>query len=79
MNVFAVFTTDAWHSTNSMSLMGLYSSKVLAVDAIREDLGKTSFPLSLGDEQMLEVYGQTQGREENWLIQTKEMDQPITT
>jgi hypothetical protein len=76
MYIFAVFSADPYHSIESKRLHGVYLLKVNAIDAISNYL-EGSDPLSSDDERMLELVGQTQGREENWIIEHHEIDAPI--
>jgi hypothetical protein len=78
MYIFAVFSADPYHSIDSKRFHGLYQSKSRAIDALSTHLEGSLDPLLSHDERMLELTGQTQGREENWIIECHEVDTPIT-
>lgn len=59
-----VYTCDLWHCTASKSLFGVYSTKNKALKAIK----KNSPSISQNDINNLNAWNQTQGLEENYII-----------
>jgi hypothetical protein len=59
--VFILFKTDAWHSFASRDLIGIFESKELLIDAIKEKAKKEGQKLSQDDIFNLNNISQTQG------------------
>jgi hypothetical protein len=72
MNLWLVFRTDAWHSNDSKKLAGVYDGKDAAIEAV-----DYVSPLSLEDRRLLQLVNQTQGQEENWLLEPVHLNDPI--
>ena len=72
--VFLLYTCDGFLSTNSMRLLGVYSTKEKAILAARKDAkDEEKVPLTKWEREYLERYNQTQGRETNYLIDPQEV------
>ena len=67
--VHLVYSTDAWHTHSSKELIGAYSSHIKAVKAL-----KIIRKLNKDEIEELNIYYQTQGREENFVIEAVELD-----
>ena len=68
--VYLLFTTDAWHNPSTNDILGIFSSKELAIkQAYKTAKLNDDDPLSDDDILNLENIGQTQGRDNNFIIQ----------
>ena len=74
MQVFLVFSADAHHTNDSKRFISAYSTLRFAIEAIKAFL-KSDFTKE--DERMLDLYRQTHGREENWMIDVETLDQQL--
>lgn len=74
--IHLIYEGDAWLSTDSLVLMGLYEDFDQAKDAIINEMAESgSFDEENGNDEedvrsMLDNYRQTQGLETNYLIET---------
>ena len=71
-----VYTSDAWHTNASKTVIGLFSSIDTSISNIKtyiktEDLE----PLNSDDERNLFVLNQTQGRDVNFIIESITLNQ----
>lgn len=62
--VTIIYTCDAWHSHNSKSILGVFTTKEKAINAISRHNNK----LTISDISALSAFNQTQGLEENYLL-----------
>lgn len=75
-DIHLIYEGDAWLSTDSLVLMGLYEDLDQAKDAILNEMAESgSFDEENGNDEkyvrsMLDNYSQTQGLETNYLIET---------
>ena len=76
--VYLLYCGDAWLSTNSLVLMGVFTSVENAVNAVAHDMSKKS-----GGDYTMEIeevtdelaeHLQTQGLNENWIIKECELN-----
>ncbi len=69
--IYFVFTTDAWLSHKSKCLTNAFENKEKALKFIKNDAKKYGDDLSKNDITNLLLINQTQGRNENYLIETQ--------
>ena len=62
MDVFITYRTDDWHSIASREMIGIYSTKRKAMQAIKKDAKMQDEELEDDDICMLNNYNQTQSR-----------------
>lgn len=62
MDVFITYRTDDWHSIASREMIGIYSTKRKAMQAIKKDAKMQDEELEDDDIYMLNNYNQTQSR-----------------
>lgn len=62
MDVFITYRTDDWHSIASREMIGIYSTKRKAIQAIKKDAKMQDEELEDDDIYMLNNYNQTQSR-----------------
>ena len=62
MDVFIIYRTDVWHSIASREMIGIYSTKRKAIQAIKKDAEMQDEELEDDDIYMLNNYNQTQSR-----------------
>lgn len=62
MDVFITYRTDDWHSIASREMIGIYSTKRKAMQAIKKDAKIQDEELEDDDIYMLNNYNQTQSR-----------------
>lgn len=62
MDVFIIYRSDVWHSIASREMIGIYSTKRKAIQAIKKDAEMQDEELEDDDIYMLNNYNQTQSR-----------------
>lgn len=68
-SVYLVYETDAWHSATSMELIGVCTTWSNCVEIIKSDIKQFNRDKFSDDDKFeLEHYGQTQGREVNFIV-----------
>lgn len=73
--VRVIFTTDAWHSHSSRQMIGVFSRMDKALKGIEEHAKSSEEgEISSHDLELLQDIGQTQGRGENYIIETVELN-----
>lgn len=74
--VFILYSADAWVSRRSMVCMGVFSSFSKAMDAALEEIKKSDVDSEVYEDCYRDLlnYRQTQGLDENWLIEIVELD-----
>lgn len=73
--VVLLYETDAWLSKSSMVLLGVFESRVIALNALNGDLednGKNG--LSEEDCKQLLEKGQTQGKDVNYYFYVRDLN-----
>jgi hypothetical protein len=63
--VYVVFETDQWHSTASITMIGVFTTKAKMVKGLKQRYND----LSLDDLYNLNTIKQTQGRKDNILVE----------
>ena len=74
VEVYILYSADAWISRSSMVCMGIFSCFDKAVDAALEEIKKTNREVYEDCHNDLTIYLQTHGLEENWYINIVELD-----
>lgn len=73
--VLLVFTTDAWHSSSSLELIGVCSTIEKCISLIKSDICRNNYEgFTDDDENCLKMFKQTQGRDTNYDIQSWGVD-----
>lgn len=75
MKVYILYQTDAWNSHESEQVLAICSRKSKAVVFAGKNAHELGEELSVHDLEMLEEIGQTQGRENNYLIEPITVDE----
>ena len=74
MNVHLLYSGDTWLSKSSLTLLAVRSTKAVAVSLAAEHANGGEEPLSDYDLSMLERYGQTYDKDNNYLVCETDMD-----
>ena len=74
VEVYILYSADAWISRSSMVCMGVFSSFSNAMCAALEEIKKTNGEVYEDCHNDLTIYLQTHGLEENWYINIVELD-----
>jgi len=70
-----LFTTDAWHSHSSKAMIGVFTRIDKALKAAAEHAKESEEgDISSHDFELLQDIGQTQGRTENYILETVELN-----
>lgn len=70
-----LFTTDAWHNHSSKVMIGVFTRMDKALKAAGEHAKQSEEgEISGHDLELLQDIGQTQGRGENYIIETRELN-----
>ena len=70
--VCILYKCDAWHSYNSMETIGIFSSQEIATEYLRRN--QIRVRLKNEDLEQFEAFGQTQGRDENYICLWMSLD-----
>ena len=71
-HVCMLYKCDAWHSYNSMEAIGIFSSQEIATEYLRRN--QIRFRLKNENLEQFEAFGQTQGRDENYICSWMSLD-----
>ena len=71
-HVCMLYKCDAWHSYSSMEAIGAFSSQEKATEYLRRN--QIRFRLKNEDLDQFEAFGQTQGRDENYICSQVSLD-----
>ncbi len=74
MKVHLLYSGDTWLSKSSLTLLAVCSTKPVAISLAAEHANEGEEPLSDYDLSMLERYGQTYDKDNNYLICETDMN-----
>lgn len=75
MKVYILYQTDAWNIRESEQVLAICSTRQTAIEFADRNAIEQEEHLSKHDLEMLEEIGQTQGRENNYLIEPITVDE----